>query len=205
MRGGYRYNAGRPGWRRKCEHKLRFDIRVLHRKGRLAAGQYFSWYWSRDEERVATISVMTFPGAVELEYTWTPHGCDARHVRCRVELARRACRFGGERSWFQCPDCGRMCAVLFGLSRRGNFACRVCQRLTYASEAESPIDRSWRAQRKLEARLTDQGKRPTGMRRRTFERICEKLGAIEERRDELLWPSFLRIAGHLGVNADDLL
>lgn len=192
-KGGARYGAGRPGWRRKCQHKLRFDVRVLHSKGRLAAGQYFSWYWSRDDERVATVSVVTFSGAVELEYVWTPHGCDPRHIRCRVELARRACRFGGERTWFLCPDCGRMCAVLFGLSRRGNFSCRVCQRLVYASEAESPVDRCWRAQRKLEAKLTEEGRRPTGMHRQTFERICERLGAIEERRDELLWPSLLRL------------
>lgn len=197
MRGGWRYRAGRTGWRRKCEHKLRFDIRVLHRKGRLAAGQYYSWYWSRDEERVATISVTTFPGAVELEYTWTPHGYDPRHIRCRVELVRRACRFGGERTWFLCPDCGRMCAVLFGVSRHGNFACRVCQRLAYASEAESPIDRCWRAQRKLEAKLTEDGERPKGMRRGTFERINERWAAIEERKDDLSWPSLLRLARYL--------
>jgi len=43
------------------------------------------------------------------------------------------------RAWFQCPDCGRRCAVLFGVSRRGNFACRTCQRLAYSSETESPL------------------------------------------------------------------
>ena len=29
MRGGSRYRAGRPGWRRKCENMLRFDVRTL--------------------------------------------------------------------------------------------------------------------------------------------------------------------------------
>jgi hypothetical protein len=44
--------------------------------------------------------------------------------------------------------------VLFGVSRRGYLPCRVWRRLAYASEAESPIDRCSRSQRKIEAKLT---------------------------------------------------
>jgi hypothetical protein len=94
--------------------------------------------------------------------------------------------------------------VLFGVSRRGNFACRVCQRLAYASEAESPTDRCWRQQRKIEAKLTDDGERPRGMRRRTFERLCQKWEAIEERKDELFLPGIFRLAERLGMSPDEL-
>lgn len=196
MRGGYRYNAGRPGWRRKCEHMLRFDLRQLTKKGRVAADQSYGWYWFRDDERIASISVRTVPDALLLDYTWMLDG-QPRSITCRVDLAQTPCTLGGCRSWFVCPDCGRLCLVLFGVSRRGNFACRACQRLAYASEAESPIDRCWRAQRKLEAKLTGAGKRPKGMHRKTFQRINERWAMIEERKDDLFWPSLLRLTGKL--------
>jgi hypothetical protein len=84
------------------------------------------------------------------------------------------------------------------LSRRGNFACRICQRLAYASEAESPIDRGWRQQR-----LTEDGERSKGMRRRTFERLCQKWVAIEERKDDLFLPGLFRLAERLGMSPDE--
>lgn len=96
-----------------------------------------------------------------------------------------------------------MCAVLYGLSRRGNFACRVCQQLAYASEAESPIDRCWRSQRKLEAKLGEEGERPKGMRQKTFRRISEKWDAIEERKDDLFLPGLFQLAIRLGMCPND--
>jgi hypothetical protein len=197
VRGGHRYGAGRPGWRRKCEHMLSFDIRRLRRKGRLSAGQFYSWRWSRDDEHIGSVSVRTFADELVLSYTWTPYGHEPIPISCRVELTQTPCAYGGHRSWFLCPDCGRVCDVLYGPSRRGMFACRICLRLAYMSETESPIDRCWRSQRKLEAKLTGDGDRPKGMRRKTFERINEKWAVIEERKDDLFWPSLLRLARYL--------
>lgn len=194
MRGGHRYGAGRPGWRRKCENMLGFDIRRIRRKGRLSAGQSYSWHWFRDDEQIASISVRTFVEELVLSYTY---GHEPVAVSCRVRLTRTPCTYGGYRTWFLCPDCGRLCEVIYGPSRRGLFACRICLRLAYTSESESPIDRCWRAQRKLETRLTEDGQRPTGMRRRTFERINERWAAIEERKDDLFWPTLLRLAKYL--------
>lgn len=202
--GGYRYGAGRPGWRRKCEYSLRFDIRALRCKGGLAAGQSFGWRWSRGDEQIANVGISIFTDAIVLSYTWASRGQSPYPIRCRIALTRTACRFGGARTWFLCPDCGRRCAVMFGVSRRGNFACRVCQRLAYASEAESPIDRCRRQQLKLEAKLTDYGGPPKGMRRKTFERICERIEAIKRRKDDLFLPELFRLVTRVGMTPDDL-
>lgn len=196
MRGGHRHGAGRRGWRRKCEHLLRLDIGVLRQRGRLNVGQYFGWHWLRNDERIAEIGIHTFAASIELIYTWTPRGYEPRNIRCRVALTRTPCRFGGERQWFICPDCARMCAVVFGVSRHGNFACRVCQRLAYASEAESPIDRCWRQQRKLELKVGENLKRPKGMKHKTHKRIVRRWTDIEERKDALWWPMVARFLGH---------
>jgi hypothetical protein len=204
MRGGNRYGAGRPGRRRKCEYALPFDIRRLRRIGRLSAGQSFGWRWSRDGEEFASIGVKTLADAIELDYSWAPSGENRRHILCVARLTFTPCRFGGKRSWFLCPECWRRCEVLYGVTRRGNFACRVCQRLAYASEAESPIDRCWRQQRKLEAQLTEHGGPPKGMHRKTFERICERIDAIEQRKDDLFLPGFYRLVHRLEMTPDDL-
>jgi hypothetical protein len=86
------------------------------------------------------------------------------------------------------------------------FDCRYVRRnrLAYASEAESPIDRCWRQQRKIEAKLTEEGDRPKGMRMRTFERLCANWEAIENRKDELWLPGFFRLAERLGMSPDEL-
>lgn len=94
--------------------------------------------------------------------------------------------------------------MLFGLSRRGSFACRVCQRLAYACEAESPIDRCWRQQRKIEAKLAEEGERPKGMRNRTFARLCRKWELLEDRKDELFLPGLFRLARRLGMRPEEL-
>jgi hypothetical protein len=117
-----------------------------------------------------------------------------------VCVERTPCRYGGTRPWFRCPWCHRRCALLYGLSGDGYFGCRLCLRLAYACEGESQIDRCWRQQRKIEAKLTDEGDRPKGMRRRTFERLCQKWDAIEERKDELWLPGFLGLAQRLGMD-----
>src|SRR5512138_275659 len=130
--GGARYGAGRPGWRRKCDYMLRLDVRDLERRGHLKAEKLFGWRWTRGDEQVANITVRTFEDAVLLSYTWTPYAREPLPIRCRVALSQTPCNFGGSRRWFVCPDCDRRCAVLFGISRRGNFACRTCQRLAYA-------------------------------------------------------------------------
>jgi hypothetical protein len=197
--GGARYGAGRPGWRRKCESMLRLDVRRLSRKGVLHPGSYVSLGWTRDGEQYANIGIYSSESSVRLSYSCTRDD-EPRNMHYDVSITRTLCRLGGSRPWFLCPRCWRRCAVLYGLARDGRFGCRVCLRLAYASEAESPIDRCWRQQRKIEAKLTDDGERPRGMRRRTFERLCARWEAVEERKDELWLPGFERLARRLGFD-----
>jgi hypothetical protein len=184
-RGGLRCGAGRPGWRRKCEHRYGLDVRVLKRKGCLAVGSYTGWHWSRDGEQIANIGIRAYSNFLELVYTWTPYGDEPRPVICRVELVTTACTYGGSRQWFRCPVCARRCAKIYGLSRTGGFACRVCERLAYSSEAEDRLDRLWRKQHKLEAKLDANWCRPKRMRLRTYERLQHAIiDVVVAREDE---------------------
>src|SRR6516162_2464214 len=146
--GGTRYGAGRPGWRRKCEQMLALDIRKLRRRGYLRSGSHFNWRWSLQGEPCGNIGVLVSDTAATLSYTRTSHDEKPIQYKYDATLERTACQFGGDRVWFRCPRCYRRCAVIFGLARDGRFGCRKCLRLAYSSEAEDPVQRCWRAQRK---------------------------------------------------------
>lgn len=202
--GGSRYGAGRPGWRRKCEHSLALDIRRLHRRGLLVAGTSCGWHWSRDGEPCGSISIAAQVDRLRLAYARTYEGT-LKPFGYDVMVARTVCHLGGVRPWFICPWCQRRCAILYGLSSDGYFACRVCLRLGYASECEDRSGRLWRKQRKLEALLVGGERKPKGMRRRTFDRICARLQAIDEALDAEL---FMRCAAFFerhGMTPDEIL
>lgn len=97
--GGARYGAGRPGWRRKCENMLRFDLTRLKHKGKLAPGQSFGWAWFSDGERFASIGVRTISDRLVLDYTRTSNG-QAQQITCNVLLTQVPCAYGGWRQYF---------------------------------------------------------------------------------------------------------
>jgi hypothetical protein len=145
----------------------------------------FSWRWSwtHSDEPAGNITVASRETAIELRYRWTPSWGDPQQKSYTVPLDRTPCRYGGSRPWFRCPWCCRRVAVVYGLSGDGYFGCRHCLRLAYMSEAESTLERLWRRQRKLEARIGEDYERPKGMRTRTYDRIIGQINDIEERKD----------------------
>ena len=44
-------------WRRRYEHLLALDVRILARRRRLAPGKNFSWQWSRGGETAGNIGI----------------------------------------------------------------------------------------------------------------------------------------------------
>lgn len=152
-------------------------MRDLARR-KLLGGGFFSWRWSnsRTGEQVGSISIGVSQDALELTFC-----ANDRPVAQRIELERTGCRFGGSRPWMRCVQCWRRVAVLF--YRGGVFACRSCGRIAYASQSEDSLGRGWRRQNKLEARLGENWKRPSGMRHATYHRILEGIFACEDERD----------------------
>lgn len=179
--GGARYGAGRPAYRAKGEQLQRVDVRIWARQGYLSRARAFSWTWNRGGEPTGSIGVTVVPqSAVNLAYTVTNHNI-TQHINDRVALIYKPCNFGGARPWFQCPRCARQVAQLY--MRAGRFACRYCQRVAYSSQAEDALDRMWRKQQRLEAKLGEYWRRPKGMRRRTYERLIDGVRDCEERRE----------------------
>ena len=196
-RGGSRFGAGRPGWRRKCEHLLRLDIRELARKGYLRPGSNASWRWSVGGETSGNIRTFTTADQVRLLYAVTTAGGNRQVMDYGAWITRTPGRYGGSRPWFRCPRCGSRRAVLYGVAGDGQSGCRGCMRLGYASEAESPLDRLYRKQRKLESRLAEDWQKPKWMRWNSYARIRTRLQELEERIDHAFCIKAMSILGHV--------
>src|SRR4030095_12888048 len=106
------------------------DVLDWHRRGYLRSPQWFSWAWTRDGERVASINVESQPQSVPLKYRSHSYGEDGSDVEQRIAIAWTPCRFGGDRPWFVCSVsssgvyCGRRLIKLYGAGRL--FACPHC-------------------------------------------------------------------------------
>lgn len=178
--GGRRRGAGRPGWRAKCEDYFRLDVRKLHS---LAPDTRGSYRWTCGGEPSGAVGYVVHPTCITLIYAWSPPSAPQVSKRLDVPLESTPCHFGGSRPWFRCPSCDRRCAIVYGVTRDGGFACRLCMDLAYASEAEDPQDRLRRKIWKLEDRLDSQGMhwlaphrgRPVGMHWRTYDRIYDRI------------------------------
>lgn len=176
-RGGSRVGAGRPGWLVKAEHCRSIDVRRFAALGVLKPGSW-GWEWRDPEtmEQRASIGVLAASTGLRLHYA-----LNGEPMSQDVSLTRTGCGFGGDRPWFLCPRCGRRVAVLY--MRASGFACRHCQKVTYASQCTDAIGRTWIKQQKLERRLGKHWARPPNMHAATHRRIVRAILACEEVRD----------------------
>jgi hypothetical protein len=168
------------------------DVLDWHRRGYLQSSRWFSWSWTRDGERVASISVQSQRYCVTLKYRSRSYGEDWSDVEQRVPIVWTPCQFGSERPWFVCAVasngvyCGRRVIKLYGAGRL--FACRRCYRLAYTSQQESLHQRGlWKSQ-KIRMRLGGSPSmldefpdKPKGMHWRTYERLRDRHDAAKER------------------------
>ena len=180
--GGMRYGAGRPSYKAKAEQLQRVEIGRWHRGGYLRAGCSFSWSWNCGGEPSGSIGVVVHGAdSLALQYMLGSEG-QRRDGSQHIRLTRTACSYGNSRPWFACPVCQRRAGVLY--MRAGRFACRQCQRVSYSSQSCDLLDRMWRKQSKIEARLGEHWQRTKGMRLKTYERLMLVLLTCEEQREE---------------------
>lgn len=173
--------SGRPKGRGRdtTDDLLQIDIRKWKRDGFLKPGGSGKWTWSRHGEPIGNINFRVEEEAVRLIYRVRQYGGDWVDMDYRVALDRTRCHYGGERVWFRCPCCYNRAAILYS---SGQFACRRCHRLSYASQVEADADRAARQADKIRDRLgwpegilNGSGwRKPKWMRWRTYYRLVRQ-------------------------------
>jgi hypothetical protein len=115
---------------------------------------------------------------VVLNYRYRRYDEGWQEVEYPVYLTSTPCHYGGSRPWFLCPAqrCGRRVAKLYLGGRI--FACRLCYRLAYQSQNESPVNRAVSRAQKIRVKLggsTDLSspfpEKPKGMHWSTYEHL----------------------------------
>lgn len=188
-RGGSRYGAGRPAQKVKAEHCRRIDARRWQREGILTHGSVGLWQWTDSETgaRIASIGYRVDASTVVLDYQ-----LNGAPMLQFAPVLKTACHYGGTRAWFGCPRCGRRVAILYLRSGAG-FTCRQCGRISYRSQSEDAIGRAWIRQRKAEAKLDPNTRRPKGMHQATYSRLLAVISGCEDKRNAAILDYFHRI------------
>jgi hypothetical protein len=150
------------------------DVRRWQREGFLQLGRAFTWSWTRDGRRQASIGVRAESGRVVLTYTHSRYDSESRAMQYAVELERTPCHYGGSRVWFRCPagTCGRRVAILYCA---GLFVCRYCLDLGYDCQRDAPHYRALYRAQAIRMKLGGSGSmgepfplKPKGMHWRTY-------------------------------------
>ena len=91
-------------------------------------------------------------------------------------------RFGGRRTWLECPGCKTPRRVLYD---GAGFRCRACHGLSYMTQRERPWARSVTRIQRLRERLGGSGNlslpfppKPKGMHWRTYRRLEQLEGRL---------------------------
>jgi len=166
----------------KTSDMLRLDMAWLNKQGSISPGRAGNVTWTRGHGRKSSISYESTGDALRLIFNVSVNGGELEDVRQNVALERTPCRFGGERTWFTCPGCGRRVGVLYGHRR---FLCRHCHGLAYDSQSEARHDRLLRRANKVRERLGGEPglsafmMKPKRMRWASFERMAREVRALE--------------------------
>ncbi len=166
----------------------RLQISTLKNNGCLEPGFTGTFSWSG---RGLSSSLISFKSEEDRIHLNDPLSSETGHNGQKaliIQLDRLPCHYGGDRTWFLCPQCGGRTKSLYKLGII--FACRVCHGLTYASQQENKIDRLIERIHRIFERLgspeTDTfspiPKKKPGMHMKTYEKLRI---AVEEAQDQL--------------------
>lgn len=187
------YGSGRPGYKRKADHLRSLDVNRLAKCGHLRNGHAGGWQWTQDGERVASIGTRGEQGGLRLIYRITPDGRPSEDIQEFIPIAWKDCHLGGQRPYFICPGvvngrgCYRQVAKLYMGSRY--FHCRHCNRLAYACQSETSLDRLIRKANKRRVKMGgDPGidnfvRRPKGMHWATYRRHMDVIERADRAAD----------------------
>jgi hypothetical protein len=169
----------RYGQKDRLEQQLRLDIRYLKKNTMLEAGNYtLAWGWGNNEV-TSRASLIVHQHEMVVACTWTDEttGMQKKMLKL-IHLSETPCRYGGNRKWFICPQCGHRMAVLVLVPP--SVGCRQCRDLSYASQSENASYRALRRRNKIARRLDrdeyfgEMLTRPKGMHWRTYYRLSEE-------------------------------
>ncbi len=201
---------GSGGWnatgRTTTGQALTLDVNNLNKRGVLTAGVVAKSEWTRGGEPYGNIQIHSKENEISLIYKTRIRDGDWQDVNEAVSIVWEPCRFGGQRPFFLCPQCGRRIIKLYGVSR---FLCRTCNNLIYPSQRERWSDRALRKANRLRQKLggnpgmaSSIAPRPRYMHHRTYEQITDGIHESETTAMEFTFALVKRLTKRTPVIGD---
>ncbi len=164
------------------------DQKLLKEQVNMPVGTKFSLRWNMGKRNYHSVLAQRIKNGLFI-FTEKDRGYRIRFTQTQLSY--------GKRTWYQCPACGRRCALLY---HAGNFACRHCVKPAYDCQNGSQTD--YLLNKIIDARQDLWGKdnplikdlmescrwfdKPKHLHWKTFERKRDKIIKLEEKRNRLL-------------------
>lgn len=140
------------------EESLELDVGELTDLSQ-EAGAVGTLTWSVGDDVVATVQYHYHPTGDAFQLSYTVNSSSREEpadISYAVPLERTPANLGGERVWFNCPNCDTRRAKLYKPPGRERFQCRECHDLLYESQTYSSglgdaCDRMEQAIRRIES------------------------------------------------------
>lgn len=161
--GGGGWNATRRPTTGDC---IRLCVNHLKRRRALSGRWQANLAWDRGGEHVGDVLVSSTDAGIRVTYHYSDSGGPWIKQEEEITVVWEACRFGGKRPFFRCPQCRQRCLHLYF---QGQSLCRTCCGLTYPSQRERRPDR---AQSELTRSGTDLEERRDGTASHFGQRVC---------------------------------
>jgi len=175
----YRWNT-----KETTEIRRRIDIHCLKENNYLRDGVSGTYSWSRGSRETGRIGYKIEKDQMVLAYCYQHNDQGWESIEQRIIFDYTRCHYGGRRTWFLCPSCGQRVATLYGAGKY--FLCRHCCNLTYGSQQENRMDRSFRKAGNIRKRLGGNGSpldlfpwKPKYMHWKTYWRLREDAQKLE--------------------------
>jgi hypothetical protein len=187
--------------KRTTEDLLSIPISFVRKQWGLSAALSVTLTWHCGDTKTGEIGLAIYPGrGAQLDYKF-----NGEPVSTFVQFDYTTQPFGGRRTWWCCPGCGRRCGVLYCARL---FLCRQCHRLPYRTQMsgrpllETIDNRLYRLRRRLRATgrgITDgpPAARPRYMHWRTFERLRRQWWGLLKLRETALLVDLFSLTGLL--------
>lgn len=152
------------------------DIKQLCNKVCISDNIEGTLIWKIGAIEICSISYTIYEDKILLNYKHRLHNNHWKPVKREILFDYTRCNYGGKRTWFVCNGCGRRVGVLCYLA--GEFLCRHCHNLCYASQREKKDERLIRKVRKIRQKLGASDNifepiwdKPRYMHQSTFDRL----------------------------------
>lgn len=186
---GYSYKGQRKLTVSECYD---IDIFTLKKIGGLSSENCsYKFVWCDEDNN--KVGIVKKGDILNFKYVVTNKKTGERRIYdYPVNITYTKCNYGGSRSWFICPICGRRVAKLY--AKNDQFCCRTCNNLSYRScqtsgDIMAQVDRKiYKLQDKLKMKrkvYRTGGIRPKGMHQDKYDKLLNCLWKLYSQKDKI--------------------